>query len=500
MLISMLISVYSTRLILNALGVNDFGIFNLVAGVIAMLSFMNGAMSTATQRFLSYYLGSGEIRRLVSVFNSSVILHLLIAFSVVIILELGGLILFKKVLNIPIDRVSTAKMIFHFMVISTFFTINSVPYDALISAHENFLFDAFIGILESIIKLGIAIFLLFTKIDKLLVYGLLIACLTIFMRIIKSIYCSRKYSECRIHFKSFFNFELFKEMLSFASWNLFGSLCAVIRNQGIAVVLNIFLGVVVNAAYGIANQVNGLLNSFSQNMLKALTPQIIKSEGSNDRNRMLRLSTLACSISYLLFAFFAVPLIIEMPYILQIWLKTIPDNTIIFCQLILILTLIQQLTIGLMSAIQSIGIIKNYQIVVGTLLIFNLPFAYLLIKLGFPAYFVLISSIVLEVIALFSRIWFAHNLAGLDVNIFLRKTLLKPVLATAFTAIVAMVPHVFLKENLMRTIITLTISTFLLWLSTKYVIFSLNEYNRIKELFYSVVRKSWNTTKNFLKE
>jgi O-antigen/teichoic acid export membrane protein len=486
MLITMFISLYSTRLILSALGVEDFGIFNLVGGIIAMLSFMNGAMSVSTQRFLSYYLGAGEVSKLKSVFSSSVLLHLLIAIIIILLLELGGIFLFNGVLNIPADRIGTAKVVFHFMVVSTFFTINAVPFDATINAHEIFLFDALTGIFESIVKLGIAIILIYTGVDKLILYGLLIAALTIFIRIIKSIYCYRKYDECRISVKSHINIGLFKEMLTFAGWNLFGSLCSVVRNQGLAIVLNFFFGVIVNAAYGIANQVNGQLSSFSQNMLKALNPQIVKSEGSGDRNRMLRLSMLACKLSFLLLAFFSVPLIIEMPFILKVWLKTVPENTVVFCQLILILTLIQQLTVGLMSAIQSVGKIKAYQIVVGSLLILNLPLAYWLIKLGLPSYSVLVGSIFLESIAGGSRIWFAHELTGLPVIVFLRKIMFVTVLTVVMAALIAMIPRFLLEGGILRLFLTAIVSTISLLLIGKKIVFTSHENKRIIELILMV--------------
>jgi O-antigen/teichoic acid export membrane protein len=492
MLITMVISLYSTRLILNAMGVEDYGLFNLIGGVIALLSFINGAMAVATQRYLSFYLGAGEDQKLKSVFSSSILLHLVIGFIIVLLLELGGIFLFNGVLNIPAELIKTAKIVFHFMVVSTFFTINSVPYDASINAHENFLFDALAGIFESFVKLGIAIFLISARGDKLILYGLLIALLTILIRIIKSIYCFLKYDECRISLKFYIDLSLFKEMISFAGWSLFGSLCFVLRNQGLAIVLNLFFGVVVNAAYGIANQVNGQLSAFSQNMLKALNPQIVKSEGSGDRNRMLRLSILACKLSFFLLAFFAVPLIIEMPYILKIWLKTVPENTLIFCQLILVISLLQQLTVGLMVAITSVGKIKAYQLSVGILYTLNLPLAYILIKLGLPAYSVLVGSIFLECIAGVSRIWFAQRIAGLPVNVFLRETLFNSVITLILITIFSMVPRILIEESIIRMCLTALTSTFSLFIFGKYIGNLSSEFERLKEFLFALFRRDEN--------
>jgi len=499
MLITISVSLFSTRLILNALGATDYGIFNLVGGVIAMLSFINSAMIIATQRYLSFYMGAGDEYKLKSVFNSSVILHLIIGLIIVLLLEIGGLFLFDGVLNIPVDRIATAKIVFHFMVVSTFFTINAVPYDASINSHENFLFDAILGIFESILKLGIAIWLVHAEVDKLILFGLLTAGLTIFIRIIKGIYCSRKYEECRVRIRSYVQIGLLKEMLSFAGWNLFGLLCSVLRQQGMAILLNIFFGVVVNAAYGIANQVNANLSHFSTNMLRAILPQITKSGGSGDHERMLRLSALACKMSLFLMAFFAIPIIIEMSFILHIWLKTVPENTIIFCQLILIFSLLYQLTYGLMAAITTVGKIKVYQVVVGMVEIFNLPLAWVLIKFGLPAYSVFAGSIFLEVISGYLRLWFAHKIAGIDIKDFLTKTYLPSILSVVISLLLGLAIRFSLEEGILRAILVLIITTLSISLSAWNISLVSGEREKITELFmsfYFSIRKKFNMIRN----
>lgn len=499
MVITIFISLYSTRLILNALGVADYGIFNLVGGVIAMLSFINGAMIIATQRYLSFYLGAGEEHKLKFVFNSSVLLHLVISIIIVILLEIGGFFLFDGGLNIPADRIGTAWIVFHFMVVSTFFTINAVPYDASINTHENMLFDALLGIFESVLKLGIAIWLVYTDVDKLILFGLLTAVLTIIIRILKSIYCSRKYQECRIHFKSNIQIALLKEMLSFAGWNLFGLFVSVLRSQGMAILLNLFYGIIVNAAYGIANQVNANISSFSLNMIRAIVPQIAKSEGSGNRERALRLSVLACKMSFFLLAFFAIPIIIEMPFILDIWLKTVPENTIIFCRLILIWVLMQQSTYGLIAAIQSVGKIKNYQIVVGVFQLFNLPLAYACIKFGLPAYSVFVSTILLELVAGSLIIWFAHKIAGLNVKDFLIKTLISSMVSAVIAASLALLIRFSLQAGFFRAVLVGITTSLSLILLGKYIVLTSLENEKVKEIllsFYFSVRKKFLIVRN----
>lgn len=425
MIISMFVALYSTRLILNALGAEDYGIFNLVAGVIAMLSFLNAAMTTSTQRYLSYYFGAKQTEKLKAIFNASVTLHLVIGLGVALLLEIAGLFLFNGFLNIPAERIPSAKIIYHFMVVSMFFTINAVPYDAAINAHEDLFFDAITGILESLLKLGIAIFLLYTASDKLILYGLLIASTTIFIRIIKSVFCLKRYPESKV--RSLFKVEisLFREMLSFAGWNLFGALCGMGRSQGLAIILNLFFGPIVNAAYGIATQINGQLMNFSGNMLKALNPQIMKSEGSGERKHMLKLAMRASKYAFLLLSFFAIPLLFEMDYVLKLWLKNVPGYTIIFCRLALLASLANLLTIGLQTAIQATGKIKIYQSVVGGLLLLNLPIAWLLLRFGFPAYSVLASAILIELLACCIRLYLLHQIAGLSVMAYLRNVIFR---------------------------------------------------------------------------
>lgn len=450
MLISMVVILYSTRLVLNSLGVEDFGIFNLVAGVIAMLSFLNAAMTASTQRFLSYYLGAGDQNKLKLIFQSSIILHLLIGLLVVIILEVAGLFLFHGILNIPAPRIAAAKMLFHFMVVSTFFTINAVPYDSAINAHEDFLFDALTGIFETFLRLGIAIWIIYTEFDKLIFYGLLMALLTIVTRLIKSIFCYRKYQECKIKPNNKVDYSLFKEMFSFAGWNMFGALCGLGRSQGLAIILNVFFGPIVNAAYGIANQVNGQLFAFSENLLKALRPQIIKSEGSGERESMLMLSMRASKYGFFLLALFAIPLIMEMPYVLKLWLKNVPEYTISFCQLILLATLTNLLTIGLQTAIQATGRIKVYQSIVGGILLFNLPLGWWLLKAGLPAYVVLFSAVFIELLACIARIWILHQIASLSIKRYFKEVILRIIGVSVLTSTCCFLITSYLNEGMIR--------------------------------------------------
>ena len=489
MVITMFVSLYSVRLILKALGVEDYGIFALIGGVIGMLSFLNGAMTNATQRFFSFNLGSKDEKKLKDVFNISVIIHLVIGLLVVLILEIGGAFLFNGILNIPPERVASAKIVFHFMVVSAFFTINAVPYSAAINAHENMLLDSLVGIFESFMKLGIAIFLLRSNSDRLVMYGLLIASLTILVRFINSFYSIRNYKECRFEPRAMINVPLMKEMFSYAGWSLFGTLCFIARNQGLAFVLNLNFGIVINAAYGVANQVNGQLSAFSSNMYRALIPQIIKSEGGGDRQRMLKLTMLGCRVASLLMAFFAIPLIIEMPYVLKIWLSDVPEYTIVFAQLVLMLKLTQLLTSGLIPAFGAVGKIRAVRLTVGIVLILTLPLAILLIRLGLPAHFVLIGSIFIELIAGGLRIFYAGRIIGMSIVSFLKTVVVKLLIVYAISIAIAYLPSMLLDEGFSRLLSTIAISSLAILTTGWFVVFDEDEKNQILSLVKAVLVK-----------
>ena len=468
MLITMGISLYSTRLVLNALGASDFGIFNLIAGVIAMLSFLNAAMTVSTQRYLSFHQGTGDFEMQKKIFINSWILHISIGIVVVLALILLTPFLFNGFLNIPPDRITTAKVVYYFMSVSVFFTIISVPFTASINAHENMLLIAIVNIIESVLKLCIALSLLwFIQSNRLALYGIFMAVLSLIIFSLYAGFSLKKYKECSIR-----NYQidkpLIKELGSFTGWNLIGAFSNVGRIQGIAVILNIFFGTVINAAYGIANQISTQLNYFSHTLLRALNPQIMKSEGMDNRSRMLRLSMMASKFGFFLVAIIAIPCIFEMPAILKFWLKNVPDNTVIFCNLILIDSLILQLTVGLQPAIQSVGKIKFYTLTVGGIMILNLPIAIVLLSIGFPAYSVLISYISIETINLFCRLYFAKKIAGLSIREYCINVFFKVILPILTCALTCWIIINFMNFNY-RFLFTIFISVLVMGLSIYFV-------------------------------
>jgi O-antigen/teichoic acid export membrane protein len=484
MLVTMGISLYSTRVVLNALGATDYGIFSLIAGVIAMLSFLNAAMTASTQRYLSFHQGKNDFLMQKKIFSNSWILHILIGLIVVVLLEIACPFLFNGFLNIPTERIFMAKTVYHFMTVAVFFSIISVPFTASLNAHENMLWIAIVNIIESVFRLAIALSLVtFVQEGRLVVYGLLTAILGGISFLLYAGYCLKKYNECTL--KDYhIDKPLMKELSSFAGWNLFGALCGVGRTQGLAILLNIFFGTVVNAAYGIANQVAGQMNFFSSTMLRALNPQIMKSEGMNDRKRMLRLSMMASKFGFFLLAFIAIPCIFEMPAILKFWLKEVPEYTDIFCSLILIGALINQLTIGLQSAIQATGRIKIYQIVVGSIQLLNLPIAYFLLKNKFPSYAVLISFVCIEVFACLLRLIFLKKLARLSIREYFKRVFFREAIPVLLSIFICWVITNYLYFEF-RFVLTVIISVFTFLISIYFIGLCLDE----KKIFVSFFKK-----------
>ncbi|WP_299106682.1 MATE family efflux transporter [uncultured Winogradskyella sp.] len=397
-ILTVFITMYSTRLILKAMGVEDYGIYSLIGGVISMLIFLNLAMSSATQRYISIFLGKGQYNKLNSIFHTTVLFHLIIAICLVIILEIIGLFLFDGFLNIPIDRIESAKVIFQFVIVSTFFSINAAPYDALIKAHEDMKFLAIVGVFETLVTLGIAIFITYSSQDKLLTFGFLNMLLIILSRIIRSVFCKLNYNESKLSFNKFKEHFMFKEMFAFARWNLLGTISFLARSQGVGVVLNLFLGTVANTAYGISRQLSNQVNFFSQTIFNTFRPQIVKNEGAGKRTEMISMSLVLCKFSYLLLAFAAIPVLFEMYQVLLFWLGEVPRFTVIICTGLILSLLTNQITIGLDAAIHAIGDIRKYMLVGGLLKFLLIPIAYVILYFELTIIYIMFSYLLVDII------------------------------------------------------------------------------------------------------
>lgn len=487
MAITVFISLYATRLVLAALGVEDFGIFNVVGGAIAMLTFLNNAMTTATQRFMSYAEGEGNTEKQKNIFNVSMVLHLVTAVLVVLILEIAGYFLFNGILKIQPDRMEAAKMIYHFLVVSTFFTIVSVPYDAVINAHENMFMVAILGIIEAVIKLGIAIYITYATSDKLIIYGLLMAILSIFLLILRQIYCHRKYNEVEINFRKYYSKPLFKEMTGFAGWSFLGASSSMIGFYGQGLVLNMFFGTLVNAAQGIANQISGQLGAFTSTLLKAITPMIVKSEGAGNRDLMLKATVVGSKLSFFLLLFFVIPFLVETEYILNIWLKNVPEYAVIFCRLFLIQNLISQMYNTLSTSITAIGKIKQIQIANSVFNVLNILIVYFLFKSGFTPEYNYYVFIILAIITLIINIYYINIYCGLPRDYFIKRVILPDIFVFVILICIGFIPLLFLMPSIGRLIIVISITTLSFLASVWIIGFSESEKIAVKG-YYKVFK------------
>ena len=460
MAITVFISLYSTRLILAALGVADFGLFNVVGGVISMLGFLNSSMAAATQRFMSFAQGAGDLEKVKRIFNMSTLLHWGIAILVFLLLEVAGYFFFHGILNIAPDRIEVAKLIYQFMVISTLFTVISVPYEAVITSHENMLVYAILGIIEAVLKLGIAFFITYSAQDHLVLYGLLMAILSILLLIIKRIYCLRNYDECELNIKSYYDKPLLKEIGGFAGWSLLVSSSSMIGLYGQGIVLNMFFGTIINAAQAIAAQISGQLSVLSNVMRQALNPVISKSEGSGNRELVLKTSIFGSKISFFLLMLTFVPVIIEMPFIFGIWLKKIPDFAIIFCRLLLFRNLIEQSYVTLMSTIAAVGNVKNFYLVISILNVFPLTINYFLFTEGYPPVSLYTTTLIYSLIKAGVVIYFANITCGLSVKDYLVDVILRCFISLIVVIILIIPFYYLLDSGVIRLIIILLVSTF----------------------------------------
>ncbi|WP_447641639.1 MULTISPECIES: hypothetical protein [Chitinophagaceae] len=422
---------------MKALGEVDFGIFNLVSGVVVMLSFLNNALANSTQRFLSFYQGKNDSEKQKAVFSNSWIIHVLLAVILIIILESFGAFLFNGFFKIPPHRITAAKYVFQFVCMDIFFTIISVPYNASLMAHENIAWIGLSNVLVAVLKLVVAFLIFNSSFDKLIFYGFLMACITITNYLFYMLYCVRKYKECKlfVNIKDF-DKELTKKMASFAVWNLLSILSAMGRTQGIPIVLNQFYGTRANASYGVSYQISGQLNFFSSALLTAINPQIMKSEGENNRARMLRLSLFASKIGFVLLAIFVIPFMFEIKSILRIWLANVPEYTAPFCLFILAYFLLVQLTVGLDSAMQAIGDLKKYSIATGIVRMLTLPVGYLVLYMGYDFYVFFWCFLFFELCAGIMRVVMLKQKGGLEVNVYVYDVLVRLVLPVS-TSIVS---------------------------------------------------------------
>lgn len=483
MILTMVVTLYTSRVVLNVLGVEDYGVYNVVGGVVTMFAFFNSAMSNATQRFLSYEIGKEDNDGLKKVFNASQLIHIGIALLIGILAETMGLWFVKTYLVIPAERMEAAVWVYHFSVFAFIVTVIQVPYNAIIIARERMNAFAYISVLEVFLKLVIVFMLSCLDFDKLKLYGVLYFVVILLIGFVYRVYTRINFKETE--FELIKDKELYKTLLYYSGWNLFGNIAGIAKVQGINILLNIFFGPIVNAARGIASQVQGAVNSFVVNFQMAVNPQIIKSYASGDNDYMTLLTIRSSKLSFYLLFLLSFPIILEVEQVLKLWLKVVPEYAPIFTVLVLVVVLIDCFSGPLMTAAQATGKIKMYQIVVGTLQFLILPLSYLFLVNGYSPEIAMYINIVISIIALFFRIYFLKYLIDFPVLVFVRDVIIR----CGVVVIVSISLPLFVKYNLDVTyfnLFTVIVLAFVWTIIVMYVI-GLNKLE--KEFLLKLVRK-----------
>ena len=412
MLCMTLIALYTSRVVLTSLGIENYGIYNVVGGGVIMFSMISGALTASINRFITFELGRGDMIKLRMVFSTSIMIQLLLGFIIVLLSESIGVWFLNEKMVIPQDRLNAANWVLQFSIITFVINLISVPYNAVIIAHERMSAFAYISIIEVVGKLMIAYFIMISPMDKLIFYAITICLLSFVIRIIYGFYCKKNFEECSYHF--IWNKEILKNMFSFASWNMIGASSAIFRDQGGNIVINLFCGPAVNAARGIAFQVNSAIQGFVQSFMTALNPQITKSYASGDTGYMINLLYKGARFSFYILLFISLPIIVNTEFILSIWLGLVPDHTVLFIQLVLMFALSECISMPLITAMYATGNVRNYQIVVGGLQMMNLPISYIALHMGAIPESVVIVAIIISQICLITRLIMLNKTINLN--------------------------------------------------------------------------------------
>lgn len=422
---SILVNIFTTRILLQALGASDYGLYNVVGGAITMLGFLTASMSTATQRFISYTLGEGDCEKLKSIFNNTLSVHYGIAGLSALLLIVTAFVWFNGVLNIPEGRETVAMCVYGCLVFSTVYSITIVPYDGVLNAHENMRFYSLIGLVDVFIKLVIAVAVYFATLDQLLLYAILMALEAWALRTITKYYCRCHYEECRKKdLCKYFNREIACELMSFAGWNFLNIASAMIALHGTNLIINHFFGTLVNAAIGIATQLSNVLSNVSANLVKAITPVLVKNEGAHQRAQVLAITYKCCKFSFMLFSYFSIPIMFYISPILELWLKDVPLYTTIFCLIMVSSAILDQIGTVLYQTISAKGDIKGFSIAIMIPNIVIIFTTVLLFSFGFSPYWGLINWLIFKsLIGLIIRIYYSHIKVRLSLVEFAKKVI-----------------------------------------------------------------------------
>ena len=440
----MLISLYTSRVVLNALGISDFGVYNVVGGVVAVFSILSSSLSNAISRFITFELGKGTVERLKIIFSTSVIIQIFTALIIIFLSEIIGVWFLNTQMNIPKGRMYAANWVLQCSILTFAVNLISIPYNAAIIAHEKMSAFAYISIVEGIAKVIIALILPLMFFDKLILYAILLLILSIFIRFIYTVYCHRHFEECR--YKFIIDRNLLKSMGSFAGWTMIGDAAGVLKNYGTNIIANVYCGTIVNAANGIAFQVNNAITGFSNNFTTAVSPQIIKKYSRNQIDEAYKLVMTTSRLSFMLLFFISAPIIAETPLILKLWLKVVPDYTVIFVRLILIQSLVEIMALPLVTLQRATGKMRNYQLVVGILHFMNFPMAWLFLYCGYNLASIYVIAIGLAIITLFARLIMLKQTIDITITLFIKNTVMRALAVTVPMTLILYFNYIYVEN------------------------------------------------------
>ena len=467
MTIMMFINFYTTRVILDALGVDDYGIYNVVGGFVGMFSMISGSLSAACSRFINFALGKGEEDYLKKIFSTELSIQAALAVIVLILCETIGIWFLNNKMVIPSERLFAANCCFQFSVFNFCVGLMQVPYSAAIIAHERMSAFAYMSIYDAIMKLLITYLVFISPFDKLIFYAALLWINAQIVRAIYAIYCKRHFEECTFHFS--FDKPLAREIFSFSSWNFIGASSNVLRSQGNNILLNLFFGPAVNAARGIGNKIYNTAGGLVYNFIVAINPQITQSYSSGDYAYLYKLIFKGARLSFYLMLFMAIPLVINANYILNIWLVEVPDEAVLFGQLSFVFALVKVLSNPLITAQLATGRIKKYQLIVGGLQMMNLPFSYVCLKCGCIPQCVVIVAICFELVSLAVRVILLREMIGLDAIAYVREVLLNVTIVSMVAVPIPAIIGYYMDESLLRLLYTTIVGIICAGVSILYV-------------------------------
>lgn len=488
MAILMAISIYTSRIVLQALGVEDYGVYSVVGGIVSLVGFLNSSMANAVQRFLSFEYGRGSYGNVNLVFSLSVEGHLLIIAVVLVLSEILGIWLVNHELDIPADSMHAAHWVLQTSIFAALFSFIQVPYNALIISKESMRFYAYVSLIEGGLRLATAFAVIYIATDKLILYGCLQLAVSILIFLVYYLYCNVNIPESRFHWVR--DKGRFREILSFVGFNLIGEIGWVFTNQGLSIVMNIFCGPVVNAARALATQVNGSVMTFVNNFQQALSPQIIKTYANHEIDTTFNIIYRGSKISYYLFFALALPLMLEMKYVLNLWLTEVPDHTAIFCNIVLISGLIGISTNLIAQLVRANGHIKTYQIVCSIGGFISLPIAYFILKYTRNPDYAMGVLIMVQFILMFNRVIMASRLTGMPVQTFFLQTIIPILLVSLSAPILPLVLSYTLEESLVRFVLVILASIFSVLMTSYMIGLNGSEKQYIKGIAYKAFHRN----------